>query len=169
MRYCLKERHMLGRQGTRASLPVAPLLMLSGQLAMHVSDSNFSSAYLKGNSLSPSGCRLLCSVVWPSGIAIQGRHACKGLPRCRSQATVPIVNWISMATALAPTAALGTARVTQRAAQAFKPAIARIAVSARQTARINRCKRGSLQVVAVRVENEEVALGTVAPDFEVTL
>ncbi|KAL4433267.1 hypothetical protein ABPG77_003315 [Micractinium sp. CCAP 211/92] len=71
-----------------------------------------------------------------------------------------------MATALAPTAALGTARVTQRAAQAFKPAIARIAVSARQIARINRCKRGSLQVVAVRVENEEVALGTVAPDFE---
>ncbi len=156
---------MLGRQGTRASLPVAPLLMLSGQLAMHVSDSNFSSAYLKGNSPSP------CCAQWsgPAAQPSRARHACKGLPRCRSQITVPIVNWISMATALAPTAALGTARVTQRAAQAFKPAIARIAVSARQTARINRCKRGSLQVVAVRVENEEVALGTVAPDFEVTL
>lgn len=87
--------------------------------------------------------------------------------RIRDFIVVQIVNRISMATALAQAAPLSTSRAAQRAAQAFKPPTARIARPAHRTTRINRCKRGSLQVVAVRVENEEVALGTVAPDFEV--
>lgn len=58
-------------------------------------------------------------------------------------------------------------------AQAFRPNTAaafsaRLALHGRPGARASR-RRGSLQVVAVRVENEEVALGTVAPDFEVCL
>lgn len=55
-------------------------------------------------------------------------------------------------------------------AQAFRPAgrsAARPAPKVRSAAsRASRRRRGDLLVVAVRVENEEVALGTVAPDFE---
>lgn len=74
-----------------------------------------------------------------------------------------------MATAVTPTASLRTALAAQRAQTLHIKPFACIAAPARQAARFKRCKRGSLQVVAVRVENEEVALGTVAPDFEVKL
>ncbi|KAL4448338.1 hypothetical protein ABPG75_005557 [Micractinium tetrahymenae] len=73
-----------------------------------------------------------------------------------------------MATALASQPAFVSTARAPRSAQAFKPGAPRIAVSPLQAACNSRCKRGALQIVAVRVKNEEVALGTVAPDFQVS-
>lgn len=108
----------------------------------------------------------------PAALALPGGRCQTSPAACAcflTQLTVAIVNRISMATAVTPTASLRTALAAQRAQTLHIKPFACIAAPARQAARFKRCKRGSLQVVAVRVENEEVALGTVAPDFKVKL
>jgi hypothetical protein len=61
------------------------------------------------------------------------------------------------------------ARAFQRASRTAPRAALQAGAASAATLRRQRQRRqqrGTLQVVAVRVENEEVALGTVAPDFE---